>query len=156
MAPRIAGMKVLTRRSRRADRPAARDAAAPGRSEPDLAGVRANDHGVEDRIDLVGREIGALRVLADRGDVDCLVDADGPDPAIILLDDIAADPSHPVRHLFIADLGRARGGLFEIRNVGEGTATAYGIQLHCWFPSADEHDCLRIGAVYRTAESPEW
>src|SRR5688572_24388539 len=97
--------------------------AAPGRPEgrdpPSMrsAGVRANDYRVEDGYDLVGRKRGSTRMLADRRDVACLVDANGSDPAVRLFDHIASDPSNAVRHFIIADSRRPRGRELQIRHV---------------------------------------
>jgi len=47
-------------------------------------------------------EVGALGVLADRLFAAGLVDADRADPAIRLLEHVAANPADVVRHLVVA------------------------------------------------------
>src|ERR1700730_16149317 len=87
--------------------------ATPVRYPSGLRGlrVRPDQNRVDDRDDLVDRQVGPLGVLADRLRAAGLVDADGPDRAAALFQDIAADPADVVGHLLVADLAGARGGL---------------------------------------------
>jgi hypothetical protein len=84
-----------------------------------LGGVLANDHGVEDGHDLVGGNFRAASVLADGCRVDRFINAYGANATVGFLDDIGADPSDPVGHVDVADLGRPRRCFFEIGNVGK-------------------------------------
>lgn len=64
--------------------------------------------------DLIGWEIGATSMVADRLWAGCLVDAHGSHRSAILLEDVAAYPSNVVRHLLVADLARTVGRLLEL------------------------------------------
>ena len=84
------------------------------RRAPALGGdrMRPHDHRVGDQGDLVGRHAGPRGLLAHLLGAGALVDADGPELARVLLDDVGTDPADVVRHL-LAHLGRAGGGLLE-------------------------------------------
>src|SRR6266545_6668390 len=69
--------------------------------------VAANHHGVYDGDDLVHRQIGPLRMFANRLRTARLVDADRPDRSAALFEDIAPDPTDVVRHLVVSNLLRA-------------------------------------------------
>ena len=112
--PRRPAARASPRRDRRAPAPpraaraltAGRRAPASGR---DLDRVGAHDHRVGDRRDLVGGHADAVRVGADRLRAVGLVDAHGAEVAIVLADDVAADPAD-ARAGLVALGGRALGG----------------------------------------------
>ena len=64
------------------------------------------------RLDDDDRQIG--RMLADGGAILRFIDAEGADAAVGLVDHIAADPAHAVRHLLIADPGGLGAGSFQL------------------------------------------
>src|SRR5215218_790742 len=91
--------------------------------------VLADDDGVGDFGDLVGRHAGVAGVAADRLRAHGLVDAGRPQLAVLLLDDITANPTHLVAHLF--PLGRGfRGGRLQRGGVGPVAAAANQIEIH--------------------------
>src|SRR4051795_6629984 len=92
--------------------------------------VVADDDGADDRGDLVAGHADAPGVLADRFGVPRLVDAEGPDPAVRLLDHVAADPADAVPHLLVADLGRLGAGSFEFLQVRPGVGAANDVEVH--------------------------
>jgi hypothetical protein len=55
-------------------------------------GIGPDHHRVRDRDDLVHRELRPVGVIPDRFGAARLMDADGPDRALALLENIAADP----------------------------------------------------------------
>jgi len=77
-------------------------------------GVWPHDDRVRDRDDLGHRQIGARSVLADRLGARRLVDANGPEPAGLFGEDVAADPADVGRHLVVADRGGAGGGFLQV------------------------------------------
>ena len=60
------------------------------------------------------RQVGALSVLADLLRTRRLVDADGPDRAVALVEHITADPADVLGHLVVSDLARAGGGHLQV------------------------------------------
>jgi hypothetical protein len=92
-------------------------------------GVRTDDDGVGDRRDLVGGHADPLRVRTDRLGTVGLVDAHGPEIAVVLADDIAADPAD-ARAGLVALGGRALGGGAEIVGGRPAVAAADGVELH--------------------------
>src|SRR3954454_10367549 len=95
-----------------------------------LGRVVADDHGGDDRGDLVAGHADAPGVLADRFGVPSLVDAEGPDPAAGLLDHVAPDPADAVAHLLVADLGRLGAGGFEFLQARPGVGAANDVEVH--------------------------
>src|SRR2546425_233132 len=71
-----------------------------------LGRVVANDDGGHDWENPIARHADAPCMLADRFRIPRLVDADCSDPAVGLLDHVAADPADAVGHLLVTDLGR--------------------------------------------------
>src|ERR671919_104174 len=76
-------------------------------------GIGRDDDCVRDLDDLVHRELGALRMGANRLGAGGLVDADRADAAVELVEDVAADPGDLVGRLVALGLG-ACGRLLEI------------------------------------------
>src|SRR5687767_7463342 len=99
-----------------------------------LLGILPHDDRVGDLDHLVGREVRLLSVLADLLRARSLVDADRADRAAVLLEHVAADPPHVVRHL-VADLIRpARRDLQLLRRL-PGAAAQNHICIHEFSPS---------------------
>src|SRR4051794_5275196 len=95
-------------------------------------GVRANDHRVRDRDDLVDGQVREARVLADRLGAGRLVDAHGSDGAGALVEDVAANPADVVGHLLVRGLAGAAGGLFEVASGA---------------PTAPAEDCVEVHRI---------
>src|SRR4051794_33896792 len=93
--------------------------------------VGANHDRVDDRRDLVGRQVRALGVVPDRLGARRLVDADGAELAVALVDDVAADPADVTGHLLVTDALGAGGGLLQGLGGVPAVATADGVELHC-------------------------
>ena len=79
-----------------------------------LLGIGPDQDRVGHLDDLVDRQVGTLRVFADRLGAGRLVDADGPNRAGALVEHVAADPADVVGHLLVADLPRTLGGHLEV------------------------------------------
>ena len=97
-------------------------------------GSGADDHGVGDRDDLVDRQIGARRVLADRLGAGRLVDAHRADRAVALVEHVAADPADVVGHVLVADLRRSRGSLFQVTARTPAVASQDRVLVHLVSP----------------------
>ncbi len=105
--------------------------AAPGVAEARSGlRVRADDHGVRDRIELLARHAHAARVLADRLAVCGLVDAERAHAPVRLVDHVASDPAHLVGHLLLADAGGRGAGQLELGERPPGTGTTNDVELH--------------------------
>src|SRR5215212_1066782 len=92
--------------------------------------IRPHDDRVGDRHDLVGGHPDAGRVGADRLRAARLVDADRAERAVLLVEDVRADPADVGRHLLVADLLRARRSLLELLQGLPGVAAADRVELH--------------------------
>src|SRR4051812_20133668 len=90
---------------------------AYSRSDRDGSRIRANDHGVGDRDDLRDREVGRGSVRADGLGARGLVEADRADGAILLTEDVGADPADLVGALVTLDRG-PRGSCLEVLRGG--------------------------------------
>ena len=88
---------------------------ARGHSETSSGRVGPDDDRVGDRDDLRHGQVGAVGVLPDLLGARRLVDADGAEPSGLLCEYVTANPLDVVGHLFVADLGRASRGGFELR-----------------------------------------
>src|SRR4051794_4074494 len=76
--------------------------------------VRAHHDRVDDADHLVGGETCTARVLAHGLRAAGLVDANRAERATTLLEHVAPDPADVVRHLVVADVAGASGGLLEL------------------------------------------
>src|SRR6185312_7190589 len=107
---------------------------APSAATSGADRVLADDDRVGDLGDLVGRHAGVAGVTADRLRAHGLIDAGRPQLAVLLLDDVAADPAHLVAHLL--SLGRGfRGGRLQRGDVDPVAAAANHVQVHLVFLS---------------------
>src|SRR5437764_10644328 len=73
-------------------------------------------------------------MVADRLRIRALIDADRAEAAIALLDDIAADPAHLVRHFVIPDRSGLGRSCFEFLRARPGAGAADRVQFHDVFP----------------------
>src|SRR5262245_18206766 len=100
------------------------------RSRRDGSRVGPDDDRVCNQGDLVGRHPDTLGVVADRLGAARLVDADGAEAAVVLLDHVAADPADVVRHLLVADSLRLRGGRLELVGADPSVASPDHVGVH--------------------------
>jgi hypothetical protein len=110
-----------------------RPGARPGAGGSSVGGrnrVRADDHRVGDRDDLVAGQAGGLGVGADRLRAVAFVDTERPDLAALLAEHVAADPAN-ARPGFVADLGRPLAGDLEVAGRRPAVASKNSVELHC-------------------------
>src|SRR5262245_49219324 len=100
-----------------------------------LVGVGPDDDSVRDLHDLVHRKTGQTGVLPDRLRTRRLVDAHRPHAAPALVQDVAADPAHLVRHLLVTHLRRSPAGHLQLGSRFPPAAPKNRVQLHAVFSS---------------------
>src|SRR3954451_15671202 len=104
------------------------------------SGISAYEDGVDDLRHLVGRETGALRLLADLFDTAALVDAHGPERAVLFFDDVTADPADVIGHLFVADLARTFCCFLELGRSFPSRSSSYRVSVHTRHDAQDARD----------------
>src|SRR4051812_37425280 len=105
-----------------------------------LGGIRPYEDGVHDLGYLVGRETGALRLLADLFDTGALVDAHRAERAVLFFDDVAADPADVIGHLVVADLARTFCCFLELGRSFPSGSSSYRVSVHTRHDARDARD----------------